>query len=175
MLERLNRLFGRPVTDATVDHKTGTETHITPNSGTRILIVDDSKTMHVVIGKALRQQGYECFSAYDGQSGLDLARECRPALIIMDVVMPGLNGFQAVRLLRRDNDHGLARTPVIVMSGNTQATEQFWSMKIGANDFMMKPFTNDELFARIEKCLFPAATDDVAVSTQASQPTVVTP
>lgn len=157
MFESLNRLFGRSGSEGGGEPTPVVRAHNPRNRGARILIVDDSRTVHVVIGKVLRQQGYECFSAYDGQGGIDMARECRPALIIMDVVMPGLNGFQAVRLLRRDSDSRLAHTPVIIMSGNEQATEQFWSMKIGANDFMIKPFSNEELFARIEKCLDPEA------------------
>lgn len=166
MFEGLNRLFGRHVNGGEGEHPPTARADFQRSAGARILIVDDSKTVHVVVGRVLRQQGYECFSAFDGQSGIETARECRPALIIMDVVMPGLNGFQAVRLLRRDEDSRLARTPVIIMSGNAQATEQFWSMKIGANDFMIKPFSNEELFARIEKCLAPATQEGAVAAAQ---------
>lgn len=131
-----------------------------PNPGTSILIVDDSKTTQVVLARMLGQQGYETLAAYDGESGLELARSKRPALILMDVVMPGITGFQATRQLRRDPNAAVAHIPVIIMSGNEQATEQFFSVKIGANDFMTKPFTADGVFRRIEKILYPHAREE---------------
>jgi twitching motility two-component system response regulator PilH len=125
-----------------------------PNPGTTVLVVDDSKTIQVVLTRLLNRHGYETLSAYDGDSAVELAREKKPALVLMDVVMPGLNGFQATREIRRDSDPAVANMPVIIMSGNAQPTEEFWSVKIKANGFMSKPFSDDELFGRIEKLLF---------------------
>jgi twitching motility two-component system response regulator PilH len=118
------------------------------------MVVDDSKTIQVVLTRLLGRHGYETLSAYDGESAVSLARQHKPALVLMDVVMPGLNGFQATRELRRDNDPQVANMPVIIMSGNAQPTEEFWSRKIKANGFMSKPFSDDDLFSRIEKLLF---------------------
>lgn len=132
---------------------TGT-VRLKPNPGTTILVVDDSKTIQVVLTRLLGRHGYETLSAYDGESAVELARQHRPALVLMDVVMPGLNGFQATREIRKDSDPRVADMPVVIMSGNAQPTEEFWSVKIKANGFMSKPFSDEELFERIEKLLF---------------------
>ncbi|MGM0593978.1 MAG: response regulator [Pseudomonadota bacterium] len=129
-------------------------TRLKPNPGTTVMVVDDSKTIQVVLTRLLSRHGYETLSAYDGESAIDLARKHKPALVLMDVVMPGQNGFQATRELRRDSDPKIANMPVIIMSGNAQPTEEFWSRKIKANGFLPKPFSDDDLFSRIEKLLF---------------------
>lgn len=102
--------------------------------------------------------GYECLSTFDGGSAVEFARQYKPALILMDVVMPVLNGFQATREIRKDEDPQVANIPVIIMSGNAQPTEELWSVKIKANAFMAKPFNDEELFSRIEKLLYPSIT-----------------
>jgi len=130
------------------------EVRIKPNPGTTILVVDDSKTIQVVLTSMLTQHGYETLSAYDGDQALELTREQKPALVLMDVVMPGMNGFQATREIRRDADPSVSSIPVIIMSGNAQPTEEFWSVKIKANGFIPKPFSNEELLSRIENLLF---------------------
>lgn len=125
-----------------------------PNPGTTVLVVDDSKTIQTVLGKMLSHYGYETLSAFDGDSAVELAREHKPALILMDVVMPGQNGFQATRAIRKDSDPQVANLPVIMMSGNAQPTEEFWSVKIKANGFVAKPFSDEELLDRIEQLIF---------------------
>lgn len=130
-----------------------------PNPGTKILIVDDSKTIHVMLSKILHRVGYETLSAYDGESGLALLAAHHPALVLMDVVMPGISGFQATRAIRKNPDPKIARIPVLIISGNAQPTEEYWSAKIGANGFLAKPFDNNELFDHIERLLYPAAHD----------------
>jgi len=122
-----------------------------PAKGTRILIVDDSKTVQLVLRKMFVQASFEVLQAFDGRSGVAMAKEYRPHLIMMDVVMPNLTGFQATREIRKDLEIG--KTPIIIMSGSKQATEQFWANKIGANEYMMKPFSRGDLFAVIEKQL----------------------
>ncbi len=160
----LNRLFERGGDEGDADAKprepVPSRPRLKPNPGTTILIIDDSKTTQVVLARMLNAQGYQTVAAYDGESGLELAREHRPAAIFMDVVMPGITGFQATRNLRKDPDPHLAHTPVIIMSGNQQATEQFFSVKIGANEFMLKPFAEDDVFSRLERLLYPSAHND---------------
>ncbi len=134
--------------------QTVVEERIRPNPGTTILVVDDSKTIQIVLSRMLTQYGYATLSAYDGDQALDITRKHRPALILMDVVMPGMNGFQATREIRKDLDPAIAATPVIIMSGNAQPTEEFWSIKIKANGFIPKPFSDDEILALIEGQLF---------------------
>ena len=119
--------------------------------GTRMLVIDDSATIVALLSRMLRQNGYEVLEAEDAEKGLDIARTQGPELIFLDIVLPGMDGFAALRQLRRDP---LTRhLPVIMISGNEQATEQFYVHRIGADDFMKKPFARAEVFARIERLL----------------------
>jgi len=123
-------------------------------SGTRVLLIDDSPTIVALLRKMLRQNGYETLEAFDAEFGIEIAREQQPDIIFLDIVLPGMNGFAALRTLRRDP---LTKSiPIIMISGNTQATEQFYVQRIGADDFMKKPFARAEVFSRIETLLDPA-------------------
>lgn len=119
--------------------------------GTQILVIDDSTTVVTMLRRMLEQNGYEPLEAFDAESGIQMAKEHMPRLIFLDIVLPGMNGFAALRMLRRDPL--TAQIPVIMMSGNEQATEQFWAQKIGADDFMKKPFSRPEVFVRIDRAL----------------------
>ncbi|HVJ62006.1 MAG TPA: response regulator [Tahibacter sp.] len=119
--------------------------------GTRVLIVDDSPTIVALLKKILRQNDYITLEAGDAEQGVAIAAAELPDLIFLDIVLPGMNGFAALRQLRRD-----PRTkdiPIIMISGNEQATEQFYAERIGADDFMKKPFSRAEVFTRIEGLL----------------------
>jgi twitching motility two-component system response regulator PilH len=122
---------------------------VSARQGMRVLVIDDSATIVAVLNKMLRQNGYEVLKAVDGESGVELARAEKPDLIFLDIVLPGINGFAALRMLRRDPV--TQKTPVIMISGNMQATEQFYAQRIGADDFMKKPFGRGEVFTRIHK------------------------
>lgn len=119
--------------------------------GTRILIIDDSPTIVAVFRKLLRTADHVVFEALDAEQGIEVARTEKPELIFLDIVLPGMNGFAALRHLRRDP--ATRDIPVIMISGNEQATEQFFGTRIGADDFMKKPFSRFEVFARIERLL----------------------
>ena len=119
--------------------------------GTRVLIIDDSATIVAILRKYLQQNGYVTYEAYDAEKGIEVAKLERPDLIFLDIVLPRMNGFAALRILRRDEV--TKETPIIMMSGNEQATEQFYAQRIGADDFMKKPFSRHEIFARIERLL----------------------
>lgn len=119
--------------------------------GTQILIVDDSTTVVTLLRRMLEQNGYEPLEAFDAETGIEIAKESLPRLIFLDIVLPGMNGFAALRALRRDPL--TAEIPIIMMSGNEQATEHFWAQKIGADDFMKKPFSRPEVFARVDRLL----------------------
>ena len=122
-----------------------------PAKDTLILIVEDSKTVQLVLKKMFTEAGYQVLQAYEGTRGVAMAKQYRPNLIMMDVVMPGMTGFQATREIRKDPDIG--KMPIVIMSGSKQATEQFWANKIGANEYMMKPFSRVDLFAVVEQQL----------------------
>lgn len=117
--------------------------------GPRVLIIDDSTTVVILLRRMLEQEGYAPIEALNAEEGIKLAVEEQPQLIFLDIVLPGMNGFAALRTLRRN-----AKTqtiPIIMMSGNEQATEQFWAEKIGADDFMKKPFSRAEVLTRVER------------------------
>jgi CheY-like chemotaxis protein len=124
---------------------------INAREGTRVLIIDDSKTIVTVLKKFLRSAGYETIEALDAEAGLVQLRQHRPELIFLDIMLPGMNGFAALRAIRRDSQ--TRDIPVIMMSGNEQAMEQFFGTRIGADDFMKKPFSRHEVFFRIERLL----------------------
>lgn len=124
---------------------------VNARSGTRILIIDDSPTVVAALKKMLRGQRYEVLEADSAELGLALMATARPELVFLDIILPGMNGFAALRKIRRDPV--LAETPVIMISGNEHATEQYYANRIGADDFMKKPFSRYEVFARIERLL----------------------
>jgi DNA-binding response OmpR family regulator len=119
--------------------------------GTRALIIDDSATVVAALRKVLRSAGFETQEAMDAEQGLSLIEQHPPELIFLDIILPGMNGFNALRTIRRSpvSQH----IPVIMISGNEHATEQFYADRIGADDFMKKPFSRHEIFARIEALL----------------------
>jgi twitching motility two-component system response regulator PilH len=136
--------------------------------GARMLVVDDSPTICAVLGKMLRQDGYAVLKAGDGKAAIELARSEQPALIFLDIVMPGMNGFAVLRALRHDP---LTRDiPIVMISGNPQATEQFYVQRFGADDFMQKPFDRDEVYLRIGQLVqsgrLPARQDSPLVEQQ---------
>lgn len=123
-------------------------TRVDAREGSRILIIDDSATVVATLGRMLRQAHYETAGAGDAETGIAFARSEKPDLIFLDIVLPGMSGFDALRTLRKDE--ATRAIPIIMISGNAQATEQFYVRRIGADDFMKKPFGRGEVFARIE-------------------------
>lgn len=119
--------------------------------GTRALIIDDSPTIAIALGKMLGSVGFVPLHAPDAEKGLEIAQKELPDLIFLDIILPGMNGFAALRALRRDGR--TRQIPVIMMSGNEKATEHFFGTRIGADDFMKKPFSRMEVFSRIEQLL----------------------
>lgn len=119
--------------------------------GTKALIIDDSATVVAVLRRILRSAGYATRDAANAEQGLALINEEKPDLVFLDIILPGMNGFGALRAIRKDSlTHDI---PVIMISGNEHATEQFYASRIGADDFMKKPFPRFEVFARIETLL----------------------
>ena len=121
---------------------------INTHKGRRILIIDDSPTIVGALKKMLRSAGCITLEAADAETGLELIRKEKPELVFLDIVLPGMTGFAALRQMRRDPL--TLHIPVIMISGNEQATEQFYAKRIGADDFMKKPFSRHEVFARVE-------------------------
>jgi twitching motility two-component system response regulator PilH len=128
-----------------------TKPRVNARVGTLVLIIDDSPTIVALLKRMLEQSGYTASEAGDAETGVALALTSDPDLIFLDIVLPGMNGFEALRRLRREPI--TKGTPIIMISGNELATEQFYAQRIGADDFMKKPFSRSEVFARIEKLL----------------------
>ncbi|WP_251359777.1 PleD family two-component system response regulator [Kangiella sp. TOML190] len=120
-------------------------------AGSKILIIDDSKTVCSMLEKMLQQNKYVTSSAYSAEEGLVKAQADRPDLIFLDIVLPEMDGFAALRAFRKNPE--TENIPIMMMSGNDQATEIFYASRIGADDFLKKPFSRYELFFRIEKLL----------------------
>lgn len=123
-----------------------------PHAGTRILLVDDSATILAALRGMLQQNNkFIVLEASDAEVGLQMAQTEMPDLIFLDLVLPGMSGFQALRRLRKEEI--TREIPIIVMSGNEQAIEEFYVQRIGADDFMKKPFSRAEVYARVEKLI----------------------
>jgi len=116
-----------------------------------ILIVDDSPTEVHVMQTALQRNGYRTVSAGDGAEGVRLARELHPDLIFMDVVMPGINGFQATRTL--SNDPTTRAIPIVMVTSKGQQTDRIWGLRQGAVDYLVKPVSGNELVEKAQAAL----------------------
>ena len=116
-----------------------------------ILIVDDSPTEVHVMKKALEKSGFKTATAADGQEGVRLAKEMHPDLIFMDIVMPGMNGYQATRTLA--NDPRTSSIPIVMVTSKGQETDRIWGLRQGAIDYMVKPVSPDQLVAKAQATL----------------------
>ena len=117
----------------------------------RILIVDDSPTESFKISGVLKRHGHEVLAAESGEQALQVARDSQPDLILMDIVMPGLNGFQATRELASDPQ---TRTiPVIMVTSKSQESDRVWGLRQGAVDYLVKPVASDQLVRKAQAAL----------------------
>jgi twitching motility two-component system response regulator PilH len=116
-----------------------------------ILIVDDSPTEVHVIRRALEKVGYETASAADGEEGVRLAKTIKPDLILMDIVMPGVNGYQATRALAKDPV--TRNIPVIMVTSKGQESDRVWGMRQGAVDYLVKPVSAETLVQKAQSAL----------------------
>ena len=115
----------------------------------RILIVDDSPSQLLGIQRIVEKLGHESITAEDGAAGVEVAKRELPDMVLMDVVMPNLNGFQATRTLSREAT--TKHIPVILVTTKDQDTDRMWGMRQGAKDYITKPFSEDELSEVLER------------------------
>jgi twitching motility two-component system response regulator PilH len=113
----------------------------------KVLVVDDSATERHILGELLTKEGFETIFAEDGESGVAKAKSDLPDLILMDVVMPGLNGFQATRAITQDP--ATQHIPVIIVTTKGQETDKIWGVRQGAKDYVVKPVDGAELLGKI--------------------------
>ncbi|HKE45989.1 MAG TPA: response regulator [Steroidobacteraceae bacterium] len=116
-----------------------------------ILIVDDSPTEVHVMQMALERSGFQTAAAANGAEGIKKAKEMKPDLIFMDVVMPGINGFQATRTLA--NDPATRTIPIIMVTTKGQETDRIWGMRQGAVDYLVKPVAPQKLVEKAQAAL----------------------
>ena len=113
----------------------------------KILVVDDSATDQQHLREMLTRKGFQVITASGGEEAMAKAKADKPDLILMDVVMPGLNGYQATRQLSQDEV--TRHIPVIICTTKNQETDRIWGIKQGAADYVTKPVNGDELLAKI--------------------------
>ncbi len=112
-----------------------------------VLVVDDSPTERHVLVELLTRNGYQVITAENGEEGVEKAKKDLPDLILMDVVMPGLNGYQATRTLTRDE--ATKHIPIIVCTSKGQETDRIWGLRQGALDYIVKPVNGEDLLSKI--------------------------
>ena len=117
----------------------------------KILLIDDEPNIVFMISNRLRQTGYEVVTGGDGQEALDLARKEKPDLIILDLMLPKMNGFTACGLIKRDLN--LSHIPIIMLTARAQESDRKQGEEAGANLYIKKPFKSEELLEAIESLL----------------------
>jgi len=113
----------------------------------KIMVVDDSATERFFLSGLLTKQGYQVIAAESGEEAVTKAKQEKPDLILMDVVMPGLNGFQATRAITKDEE--TKNIPFIMCTTKGQETDKVWGMRQGAKDYIVKPVNQDDLLKKI--------------------------
>jgi twitching motility two-component system response regulator PilH len=113
----------------------------------KILIVDDSRTEQQILRQLLSSKGYRCVAADNGEEAVAMAKSDQPDLILMDVVMPGMNGFQATRQIV--HDEATRHIPIIMLSSKGEETDKVWGIRQGARAYLTKPVDPAELLTRI--------------------------
>jgi DNA-binding response OmpR family regulator len=119
----------------------------------KILIVDDEPTLLATVRYNLERDGYQVLTAADGESAIDSARNHRPDLILLDVMLPGMDGFEVCRVLRREMS-----TPILMLTAKTDEVDKVVGLELGADDYVSKPFGMRELLARVRAALRRAET-----------------
>lgn len=118
------------------------------NQETSILIVEDDETLHETLAYNLQREGYTVLTALDGPAGLELARQQPPDLVILDVMLPGLDGLSVCRILRRELD-----VPIIMLTARSSEVDKIIGLDSGADDYITKPFGLGEFLARVRAAL----------------------
>ena len=113
----------------------------------KIMVVDDSPTERAYMESVLKKRGYEVVVVDSGETAIERSKSDQPDLILMDVVMPGLNGFQATRAITREES--TKHIPVIICTTKDQETDKIWGLRQGAKDYVTKPVNESELIAKI--------------------------
>src|SRR5258706_6207321 len=114
----------------------------------KILVIDDEPSIVNLVSAYLKPEGYEVFTAVDGPSGLKAARAYKPDILLLDVMLPGMDGIELLTRLRRESD-----VYVVLLTARTEETDKIVGLSVGADDYVTKPFSPRELVARIKAAL----------------------
>jgi two-component system response regulator MprA len=114
----------------------------------RILVIDDDKKITDLLRRGLSYEGYSVDVAYDGKEGLDIARDRTPDLVILDIMMPGIDGLEVCRRLRAGGD-----LPILMLTAKDAVSDRVAGLETGADDYLVKPFAFEELLARVHALL----------------------
>jgi DNA-binding response OmpR family regulator len=125
----------------------------------KILIVDDEKDLVSLVSLHMKMAGYDVLSAADGEKALEIIQEVKPNLIILDLMLPEIDGWEVCRRLREESD--MQKIPVIMLTARTQADDKLRGFVVGADDYVTKPFSPRELVARVKRVLARAETEPV--------------
>jgi two-component system alkaline phosphatase synthesis response regulator PhoP len=117
-------------------------------AGKKVLVIDDDVKTTELVKLYLRRDGYRVVTAYDGLQALDVAREAHPDLVVLDLMLPGLDGFEVFRALRKESD-----VPIIMLTAKTTEQDRLNGLDLGADDYVTKPFSPKELAARVRAVL----------------------
>ncbi len=131
----------------------------------RVLIVEDEVTLQETLEYNLQHQGYEVLKAEDGYVGLEMAREANPDIVLLDLMLPGIDGFEVCRILRRETS-----IPILMLTARTEEVDKLIGLEVGADDYLTKPFSMRELLARVKALLrrVELTRGDMAASSDAS-------
>jgi DNA-binding response OmpR family regulator len=121
---------------------------VVKNGKLRVLLVDDEDRIVNFLALKLKVSGYQVVCASDGETGLELARTVNPDIMLLDVIMPGIDGLEVLRRLRK-----FSEVPVIILSAKERISEEVFAL--GANGFMSKPFNPDDLISKVKTLLQP--------------------
>ena len=125
----------------------------------KVLVVEDEANLLVALKYNLNSEGYDVFTAEDGEAGLALARREKPDVVILDVMLPKLDGFEVCRILRRESD-----VRIIMLTARGEEIDRVVGLELGADDYVTKPFSNRELMARVRNMLRRSASDGPSAS-----------
>jgi len=121
--------------------------------GKTIVVVEDDRQIRTVVEGYLRQGGFQVLSTGDGAAGLALVRQARPALLVLDLMLPGMDGLEITRHLRTSSDPALAGVYIIMLTARVEETDRVIGLELGADDYVTKPFSPRELVARVRAAL----------------------
>jgi two-component system OmpR family response regulator len=137
--------------------------------GNKVLLVEDDRTLLDVLKYNLTKEGHDVITASDGVEALDVARDNKPDLIVLDVMLPKLDGFEVCRILRRE-----MTVPILMLTAKASETDKVVGLELGADDYMTKPFSMREFLARIRAMLRRAEMTRIAASSaQETAPSII--